>query len=45
MILVTYIWSVGKYPTLLRPSYGSCNKMIKRIVDTPIIIWDIDTLD
>ncbi len=35
----------GKYPTLLRPSYGSCNKMIKRIVDTPIIIWDIDTLD
>ena len=35
----------GKYPTLFRPSYGSCNKMIKRIVDTPIIIWDIDTLD
>ena len=35
----------GKYPTLFRPSYGSCNKMIRRIVDTPIIIWDIDTLD
>ena len=35
----------GKYPTLLRPSYGSCNKMIKSVVDTPIIIWDIDTLD
>ena len=35
----------GRYPTLLRPSYGSYNKLIKRIVDTPIIIWDIDTLD
>ena len=35
----------GKYPTLFRPSYGSCNKMIRSIVDTPIIIWDIDTLD
>ena len=35
----------GKYPTLLRPSYGSCNKMIRSVVDTPIIIWDIDTLD
>lgn len=35
----------GKYPTLFRPSYGSCNKMIRSVVDTPIIIWDIDTLD
>lgn len=35
----------GKYPTLFRPSYGSCNKMIRGVVDTPIIIWDIDTLD
>lgn len=35
----------GKYPTLLRPSYGSCNKIIKSVADTPIIIWDIDTLD
>lgn len=35
----------GKYPKLLRPSYGSFNKTIKRVGEAPIIIWDIDTLD
>lgn len=35
----------GKYPTLLRPSYGSVNSKIKKLADSPIIIWDIDTLD
>lgn len=35
----------GKYPTLLRTSYGSVNTKIKKISDYPIIIWDIDTLD
>lgn len=35
----------GKYPTLLRPSYGSVNSKIKKTADMPIIIWDIDTLD
>ena len=35
----------GKYPTLLRPSYGSFNKKIRKASDMPIIIWDIDTLD
>lgn len=35
----------GSYPTLTRPSYGSVNKKIKQIVDTPIILWNIDTLD
>lgn len=35
----------GKYPTLLRPSYGSVNNKIKKISNYPIIIWDIDTLD
>ena len=34
-----------KRPKLLRPSYGSVNNKIKKVVDTPIIIWDIDTLD
>ena len=33
------------YPKILRPSYGSFNKKIKSIVNYPIIIWDIDTLD
>ena len=36
---------VGKYPTLVRPSYGTFNKRIKKVIDRPIIIWDIDTLD
>ena len=35
----------GKYPKLLRPSYGSINKTIKKVANMPIIIWDIDTLD
>ena len=35
----------GKNPTLIRPSYGSYNNRIKKIMDRPIIIWNIDTLD
>ena len=35
----------GKYPTLIRPSYGTYNKKIKKAVDRPIIIWNVDTLD
>ena len=35
----------GEYPKLLRPSYGIVNKKVKSLADTPIIIWDIDTLD
>lgn len=36
---------IGKYPTLTRPSYGSTSSKIRSSVDTPIIIWDIDTMD
>ncbi len=36
---------VGSYPTLLRPSYGSVNKKIRKVANMPIIIWNIDTLD
>lgn len=36
---------VGKYPKLVRPSYGSFNKKIKESINMPIIIWNIDTLD
>jgi len=36
---------IGDYPNLLRPSYGIVNKKVKQIAETPIIIWDIDTLD
>ncbi len=33
------------YPTLIRPSYGTYNDRIKKLLDRPIIIWNIDTLD
>ena len=36
---------IGKYPELVRPSYGSFNKKIKESINMPIIIWNIDTLD
>ena len=35
----------NEYPTLIRPSYGTFNKRIKKIMDRPIIIWNVDTLD
>jgi peptidoglycan/xylan/chitin deacetylase (PgdA/CDA1 family) len=35
----------NKYPTLVRPSYGSYNKKIKNLAKRPLIIWNIDTLD
>ena len=40
------IYEITKeYPTLIRPSYGIYNNKIKRIIDRPIILWNIDTLD
>lgn len=36
---------IYKYPSLTRPSYGSVNKKVKNIIDSPIIGWNIDTLD
>lgn len=36
---------IGRYPTLIRPSYGTYNKRIQSILARPIIIWNIDTLD
>lgn len=36
---------IKEYPTLIRPSYGTINKKINKIMDRPIIIWNIDTLD
>lgn len=35
----------GHYPTLVRPSYGIYNKKFQRVIDRPIILWNIDTLD
>lgn len=36
---------IGENPILFRPSYGAYNKRIRNIIDYPIILWDIDTLD
>ena len=36
---------INKYPTLIRPSYGTVNNRIKNLMNRPIIIWNIDTLD
>lgn len=33
------------YPKLVRPSYGSFNSRIRKSINMPIIIWNIDTLD
>ena len=35
----------NKKPTLIRPSYGIYNKRTLPLLDRPIIIWNIDTLD
>ena len=35
----------NKYPTLIRPSYGIYNNKLKKLVDRPIVLWNIDTLD
>lgn len=36
---------LGYYPKITRPSYGSVNKKVKSNIDTPIVIWNVDTLD
>lgn len=36
---------VREYPTLIRPSYGTYNKRIKGLMDRPIVLWNVDTLD
>ena len=36
---------IGKYPTLVRLSYGSFSKKIRESINMPIIIWNVDTLD
>lgn len=34
-----------EYPKVTRPSYGSSNIKVKSAIDSPIIGWNIDTLD
>lgn len=36
---------LGYEPILLRPPYGNANATVRALVDMPIILWDVDTLD
>ncbi|MDD6264991.1 MAG: polysaccharide deacetylase family protein [Clostridia bacterium] len=35
----------GRYPTVMRPPYGSRNASVDSAVGLPLIIWSVDTLD
>lgn len=37
--------ATGVAPTLMRPPYGATNAKVKAVVDVPLILWDVDTLD
>ncbi|GAA1357487.1 hypothetical protein GCM10009596_08680 [Arthrobacter rhombi] len=37
--------ATGSTPTLTRPPYGATNREVNRLVHTPVILWDVDTLD
>lgn len=37
--------ALGHKTTLLRPSYGNANGLVKEIVDYPLITWNVDSLD
>ncbi len=37
--------AIGKYPTVVRPPYGSYNSSVLNTVNAPLILWSIDTLD
>lgn len=36
---------IGIEPNVIRPPYGNINKTIKKYIDVPIIMWNIDPLD
>lgn len=35
----------GYSPTIFRPSYGTINKRLKKMINLEIVLWNIDTLD
>lgn len=39
------IKEIGKEVILFRPPYGSFNDETKKIIRTPLVLWDIDSLD
>ena len=36
---------IGYTPVLLRPSYGSTNKIMKEKSNLEIVLWNVDTMD
>ena len=37
--------NTGREPTVFRPPYGNVNKQIAKLVNLPVILWSVDTLD
>lgn len=37
--------ATGIVPSLVRPPYGNKNQTVKNTVKSPLILWDVDTLD
>lgn len=37
--------AIGQYPTVFRPPYGAKNKRVTDLIDVPVVMWTIDTLD
>ena len=37
--------ATGQSPTLIRPPYGAVDAALRRTVDRPLILWNVDTLD
>ena len=37
--------AIGKNPTSIRPPYGNYNDVTLSYIDTPIILWNVDTWD
>lgn len=36
---------LGQYPTVFRPPYGAKNKQVESVIDLPVVMWTIDTMD
>lgn len=36
---------VGQGTTIIRPPYGAIDNSVKEVLDTPYVLWDVDTLD
>lgn len=37
--------ALGKYPSIMRPPYGNRSKSVDALMNTPLILWSLDTLD